>query len=462
MLMGHDERNTALLNLIPTQERLPEGMLRLERTSFSPNSKPVQIVCVGVPGIGIPRGSDNDFLVALINAYIDSGCPEDGIITTSAYSLLKLAGLRTGGQYYLALAQGLERMLNTTFHVTEGWFDVRERRYTTVSFRIIDNLTYTHAQAGEGRVVLDRRSALKIRLNDEITKSIKAGYIKQLDLEMYQSLPSIGSRALYRYLDVYLHEASDRGERKPYRLSFDMLALAGNTGLLGKRTDHLHKALETMCAPLLQRGYLKRVDFVGRGRKTTVHFTYGESEMGSTVNPEHVALLTKYGVYPDQAKKYVRNLGDAVLLAVEKLEERRRKGERIGNQGAYLASILKQESGLLAEARVKAQQTTEIQRTRQVTQAAREAKTRTETAQQQLFEDTRLAKLQSSDLQEALEVALNAFKAKQLERRGLSLRELDQLRALVLEGRVPASYLDNMVTRALLSIEGLEALRALL
>ncbi|WP_102124670.1 hypothetical protein [Deinococcus planocerae] len=63
MLRGHDEKNVASLIVVPTQEWLPEDMLRLERVVFRPSGRPARIVCVGVPGIDLARGSDNDLLV---------------------------------------------------------------------------------------------------------------------------------------------------------------------------------------------------------------------------------------------------------------------------------------------------------------------------------------------------------------------------------------------------------------
>ncbi|WP_198297503.1 replication initiator protein A [Deinococcus sp. DB0503] len=456
MLRGHDEKNVASLIFVPTQERLPEDMLRLERIVFRPNGQPARIVCVGVPGIGLARGSDNDLLVALINTYIEAGCPADGFITTTAYALLKLAGLDTTGQYYHALAHGLERMLNTTYHVTDGWFDVREKRYVTASFRIIDNLNRTHGEPEQGRIRLDRRSTLRIRLNDELTKSINAGYIKPLNLTVYQHLPSVGSRALYRLLDVYLDEAAGRGDSKPYQVRVPMMALAESCGLLGRRTDHVRKSLESMHAPLLNIGYLKEVDFIGRGSKTTVHYTYGEAS--SPINPEHVSLLTRHGVHRGVAEKYVRNLGDDVLLVVKKFEERRRTGEKINNEGGYLSKLLKEAASIVEENRDKALRAQETQRTKKAAQAAQG---RAEAEQHQLFEAERRSVLEAAP-EAAIEFVLSPFKAKQLERRGLSLQELDQMRARVLSGEVPASEMDAAVNRALMSAEGLESLKALL
>lgn len=457
MLRGHDERNVASLIFVPTQERLPDSMIRLERVVLRPHGQPAKIVCVGVPGIGLARGSDNDILVALINTYIDAGCPADGFITTTAYALLKLAGLDTSGQYYRVLGQGLERMLNTTYNVTDGWFDVQEKRYTTVSFRIIDNLGRTHGETKGREIRLDRRSTLRIRLNDEITKSINHGYIKPLNLTVYQHLPSVGSRALYRLLDVYLDEAAGRGDKERYQVSMPMLALAENCGLLGRRTDHLRKSLESMHAPLLEIGYLRSVDFVGKGSKTTVHYTYGDAS--SPINPEHVALLTKHGVHRGVAEKYVRHLGDNVLVVVEKFEQRKRKGEKVNDDGAYLSKLLQEANSIVEGVKGEALRVQETQRTKKAAQAAQ---VRTEVEQDRLLSAEHVTVLESGTPEAALELALSSFKVRQLERRGLTLPELDRARARVLGGQVTAAEMHAAVNRALMGSEGLESLRQLL
>ncbi|MFB9991395.1 replication initiator protein A [Deinococcus oregonensis] len=451
VLRGHDERNVASLIFVPTQERLPKAMLHLERIVLQANGQPAKIVCVGVPGIGLARGMDNDILVALINTYIDAGCPEDGFITVTAYTLLKLAGLATSSRYYQSLDQGLQRMLNTTYNITDGWFDAKEKRYTTVSFRIIDNLEHTHTDEG-----LDRRSVLKIRLNDKITKSINQGHIKPLDLSVYQHLPTVGTRALYRLLDVYLDEAVRRGEAQPYRLALPLMTLADNCGLLERRPGHLKEALENMHGPLLEIGYLKSVGVVGRGRATMVHYVYGEAS--SPVNPEHVTLLLQRGVHRGVAEKYVRQLGQDVLLVVEKFDERKRRGEKIHSEGAYLAKLLQEAASIVEEVKRQTAHVQEVQRHKKTTT---EAHSKAVQAQDLLFDLQQDALVQVAEPAAALALVLPPFKLKQLERRGLTLPEIDQLQQLVLGGSTGVLELQNAVTKALMG-QNLTELRALL
>ncbi|SMB84147.1 replication initiator protein A [Deinococcus hopiensis] len=459
VLRGHDERNVAALNFIPVQERLPEDLLRLERMVIRTNGQPAKIVCTGVPGIGMARGSDNDLLVALINVYIDAGCPADGIITTSAYALLKLSGQGTSGKHYQALSQCLARVFNTTYHITDGWFDFHAKRYTTVSFRIIDSLTRTHREETGADITLDSRSVLRIRLSEEITKSIRNGYIKPLNLTDYQSLPTVGSRTLYRLLDMYLDEAATRGDPKPYRMAVSLMTHAQNCGVLNRRPDHVRRALDSMHEPLIKMGYLATVNYVGKGLKTTVHYTYGETT--SPINQEHVALLVKHGVHRGVAEKYARNLGEKVVVVVAKFaEELKRPNKKIENPAAYLVSLLKDVDSIVAQTRSDELRKQDIQRTRKASQAKI---VKAEAQQNHLFEEELHLAIQKEGPEAAVEFMLTSFKVRQLQRHGLELHEIDQVRNAVLERRVDAAQMHAILNRVLMSPEvGIRDLRALL
>ena len=443
-------------------------MLRLERTSFSPLGRPIKITCVGVADIGLTRGSDNDFLVALINIYIDNGCPEDGVVVTSAYALLKAAGRRTGGQYYLSLSQSLERMLNTTFNITDGWFDVGKGRYKTASFRIIDNLTRTHGEPEEGQIILDRKSALRIRLNEEITRSIKSGYIKQLDMEVYHGLRSVGSRALYRHLDVYLHEAEQRGEQKTLQISFELTRLAGNCGLIGKRTDHLRSTIEAMCQPLVEIGYLQRVDYTGRGAKTKVHFTYNNSRRAlkeafplATLND--VELLVSKEVNVRVAWWASHTLGrSAIDVAIERVDDQIRKGIKLQSKGAYLTSILRDDPSVSAEAAERKLQSNKQYALDSNSSSREDLRVKAENDAQQDFEDKFNNISEPEDLMESLERILNSITSKSLTARGLTVEEFDRIRSSVIDGRLIPKDLSKAIGRVLAVPEGLEELRQLI
>ncbi len=459
-MRGHDEWNAATLNLIPAQERLPEGLLRLERPILIRDGVEGKLVCIGVPGIGLARGSDNDILVALINMYIDLGCPSDGVVSTTAYALLKLVGLDTSGYYYDALAQGLERVFNTTFNISEAWYDPVEKRYTTESFRIIDNLTRTHRKPRGSGMNLDSRSVLKIRLNDVLTSSIRAGYIKSLDLGLYQVLPSVGARQMYRMLDGYLAEAKLNGESMPYVKSMEMVKAAQDSGVLASRPDNMRRALERMHAPLLKHNYLAKVDFVGRGLKTRVHYTFSHGmpaalPSAASADPELVALLTARGVHAGRASSFVLLLGDQVLPVVEKFDRQlklnEQKGSPINNKGAYMARLLDEAASIAREAET----TAVVAKKANKAATARPAPVPASAAvpEPEVDEDERLAAL---DPEAAYDILLPGFMLKMLQARGMAIEDADMLRARFVARQITVKDLRAFKNAVLLQGEAVQ------
>ena len=279
---GSDERNFSSLILIPTQERLPRGLTRIERHMTRSD---LQIVRVLAEGLDLAHGLDNDILVGLVNLFIEAGCPPDGEFEASAYQVLTMAGLPADGHYYRALAGGLNRLKGTVFTITEGWFEEKKKRFISMSFSIIDNYDRTENEEG-----LDERSRLRIRLNRNIVRSINAGYLKPLDLAVYRQLDSVGARTLYRLLDSYLYRAAESEKQGSYTLNLPMESVAAACGLLDERSDNMRRNIERMHQSLLEIGYLQQADLIGRGKKTTLHYVFG-SDVRPT-DSETVTLLT--------------------------------------------------------------------------------------------------------------------------------------------------------------------------
>lgn len=448
MLKRHDERNVASLVLIPTQDRLPKDLLHLERPVVTPTGRVVRITCQGMPGLGLPRGIDGDLLVALINRFIELGCPPDDTVDATAYRLLQEAGLDTSARYYRALDAGLKRFKNTSYTITEGWYDSGQKRFVSAIFNIIDNIDYTHGENG-----MDRRTVMRVRLNRKITDSIRSGHIKPLNSNVYHQLGTVGARTLYRLLDVHLYEAAQRSDESSYRMSVPMLSWALTCGILETRPHHIRTYLERMHEPLLEVGYLKEVTFTGRGQETMLHYVYGDAS--SPAKREHVDMLLRYGVQRAQAEKAARELGENVVLVVQKFEERLHKpGEKIQNTGAYLAKLLREASSIIeAEQTVRAEEKKrQTQREQQQVARAREAERQTK-----LLDDERDTKLRASP-QEAADVILSKFNTSILQKRGLETQELARLRAALVDGEIDPHAVQKLVLQALIPQRADEAI----
>lgn len=132
-LKRFDEANVGRLGLISIQERI-SGEYASWKVEFEVDGRPAKLTCDALPKYGgVPHGLDNDISAALIDLYIESGSPEDGVLRTTAHRILRRAGLDSSGRYYQTLQQSLYRLRTATYSASEAWYDLR-RRWTTVTF----------------------------------------------------------------------------------------------------------------------------------------------------------------------------------------------------------------------------------------------------------------------------------------------------------------------------------------
>lgn len=348
---GHDEGNLASLVMLPSTPRLPEDMVRWEKKIVRPGGQPATLVVTAGRGLSLPRGSDNDVMVALINLYVEQGAPDDGWVSTSAYELLHAMNADTGGSQYAQLGEALTRLHSTRFEITDGWYEAKKARYTTRSFMPLSSVIRTGRDAA-GAQGLDGRSVLRIRLDDAITESIRAGYIKPLDMQLYQALDADASRALYRFLDVEFDRLRVmRGAQQPTRageapLTYTALAedLAANLGIMAARFDKVQQTLRRVNAELVAKGYLSDVTEAGRGRKMTMSYTLRyvpANEAEPAPDPEIMHLLLDEGIFSRPAERFARALGEGVRDVLARFRIARAARE-LADPGAYLARMLTQ------------------------------------------------------------------------------------------------------------------------
>lgn len=447
-VVGHDERNLAALIFLPAPRRIEPDAVHFSRKILGPAGKKITLTCRGMPTIGIPHGSDHDVLVALINAYMDHGCPDDGYINITAYGLLKMLNAKPGGYEYKQLTMSLVRLHTALFTVSDGWFDKATDRYTTASFHMIKYFERTHAYSSADPVSLDSRSVLRIGLADPLSENIRRGYIKPLNMQMYQRLPASDTRALYRHLDNHLETLVSGPAKAPYTLTMDAESLAALLGMTKSRSDALLRALKRIHTPLLTHGYLKKVDYIGRGRNLRINYTYGQ--MGAPVDTALVELLLKEGVHRGPALKFVRVLGDGIHTELARFKDQIRQGG-VKDHAAYLSRMLAnacEASEALALQAIDAQA--------QVRHKARPVKAEAKP------EAPEMPRLWPINAQEAAEAVFTSFLLRSLQRSGLTLGELDQLKAMVANSDITADTMHRMATRSLHDETGMKLLRSFL
>ncbi|MCL6526136.1 MAG: replication initiator protein A [Thermaceae bacterium] len=337
-----DEANVARLGLISIQERIPPDFTSWS-VEFSLEGRRARLSCVAVSEHGgVPHGLDNDVSLALISLYQEAGNPEDGTIVTTAYRILSIIGWDTSGHYYRALKESLDRLTTATFTASEAWRS--GKRWTTVKFRYIDRLEYT---SEDDKLGFSERSILKIKLAREIVDSIRAKYLKPLDLGFLTSLDRPLTRALYRLLDAQ-RVSPDGNEVTQFRTN--IIEWADACKIVDKTPTRVRRTLEGAHSELVERGYLAGVEYQGRGPKQEVIYTFTRQPVVSEEALETAARLTRYGVARPVAQALVTTYGR------ERVEERLARFEAIlaagyapRNRAGFLVDVVRDEEGKYAD-----------------------------------------------------------------------------------------------------------------
>ncbi|GEM44619.1 replication initiator protein A [Deinococcus cellulosilyticus] len=334
-LRRFDELNLARLGLISVQRTIPENLTRWE-VEHETDGRVVRVVCAGTTEYGgVPHGIDNDISAAIINLFIESGSPEDGALTFTTYQLLRAAGLSTSVRYYNLARESLLRLYSSSYLITEGWRDHPKRRWVTVGFRYVEKIEFTSADGD----TLDGRSIIRVVLPKELVHSIRAGYIKPLDLQFMRSLEQPTTRALFRLLDAQRVDPEDPS-RTVQVLQVDLLEWAEMCKLVLPTAHRIRRALEPAHEELIAKGYLASVSYSGRGKKQHITYAFAQGVLSYPISQEFVDLLIENGVAESRARDLVRQYGEQVREASTRMENMLKSGFRPRNRAGFLVDLL--------------------------------------------------------------------------------------------------------------------------
>ncbi|GAA5513905.1 hypothetical protein Dcar01_02654 [Deinococcus carri] len=340
-----DEANVGRLGLISIQERIPESYTSWS-VDFEVDGRPARLSCDAVPKYGgVPHGLDGDIATALVDLYVETGCPEDGVLLTTAYQILKRAGLDDSGRYYQNLRQTLYQLRTATYSASESWRDHRRRSWTTVTFNYIEALEFT---SPDDELGLSRSSVLKIRLAESIVRSIRAQYTKPLDLEFLTSLDRPLTRALYRLLDARRYPPEDPRLPLP-SYTVNLISWAEACKIVDLRSNKIRATLKGAHEELLERGYLASVEYEGRGQKQLITYTFagvGGQEVQPVPVTPLIGELLDYRVSLAVARRLLAEYGEEHVTArLEKFRRLVANGYRVRSSSALLVDVIRDQEG---------------------------------------------------------------------------------------------------------------------
>ncbi|GAA4020144.1 replication initiator protein A [Deinococcus rubellus] len=342
-LQRFDEANVGRLGLISIQERISSEYASW-KVEFEIDGRRARLSCDALPKYGgVPHGLDNDISAALIDLYIESGSPEDGVLRTTAHKILRRAGLDASGRYYQTLEQSLYRLRTATYAASEAWYEVK-RRWTTVTFNYLAELEYS---SEDDELGFSGASVLKVRLAEPIVRSIRARYLKPLDFEFLTSLDRPLTRALYRLLDARRYPVEDT-TLPLSSYTVNLVEWAEGCKIFDKRTNKIRGTLEGAHAELIERGYLKDVVYEGRGQKQSITYHFvTEPEASGEQDPDSPACraLIARRVSRPVARQLVSTFGEAhVLERVGKFDALRAAGYQVRNVAGALVDVVRDQT----------------------------------------------------------------------------------------------------------------------
>jgi plasmid replication initiation protein len=217
---------------------------------------------------GLPTEFDERVYVALMALTHEQGFASRKV-PLSVYRLLTLMGESTDGAHYRSIERSLERLLRASI-VAEGAFWDAERGelvHQASGFHLLER--YWLAYQEDDAAASEREGVPGyIVWGEEVWRSLRSGYLKQLDLETFYQLRTPIARRLYRFLDKKLH--------RNRRLEIDIFQLSQQLGMAYYRYPaKVKEKLQPGIDELMAIGFLARAEIIKVKRYTRMRFLKG-------------------------------------------------------------------------------------------------------------------------------------------------------------------------------------------
>ena len=287
-LVGKDELNLAEFPLTKLGKRDKRDVLTYKGwlPSKDGKSRPIAWTVRGAAGLGLPHEWGDQVMLALLYLCFQQQ-PPTRKVEFSLYELLKITGVDPQGKHtFDRLTNVLRQLAGITIESHKSFHDREAKaRISLKSFHLIETL-WLRKHEGDEKILASEKNQGYILWSQEIWKSLRSGYIKNLDLNFYYGLPSPLSRRLYRF--------ADRRLRHQEQFEIDVVQLARRLGMAyyNKPSENYRK-LKPGIDQLIEAGYLasaERIKYPGYTRVRLVRATKQKMEHKARVNAELVQV----------------------------------------------------------------------------------------------------------------------------------------------------------------------------
>ena len=213
-----DELNLAEFPMAAVSDRFLDGQKTVvfEDTVFCREQRrelPRRLIISGSDRYGLPTAKDDDVLLACIqiSKFHDFASPQ---VHFSRYEILKLLGWADDTRNYRRVSTSLRRWKGLSIFSDRAFYDHEQKSWVNRDFGVFDNLTIYRKEAQQRGAFASCSSFV---WNEVMFRSFQAGYLKQLDWNLYTIGNAVAKR-LYRFLDKRFYY-SDRLELDLHELA---------------------------------------------------------------------------------------------------------------------------------------------------------------------------------------------------------------------------------------------------
>ncbi len=211
---GRDEMNLAEFPMALLANRAPQGCKTLtfeDRISDKGQSQYVdrRLMISGCDRFGLPTALDDEVILGLIQLTKLSGVKSRQVFF-SRYHLIRLLDWRDEGKSYRRLDRSLNRWIGVTLYYDNAWWCRKNQCWVSERFHLLDNVVlYNRRSRSSGKVTSRHEQPLSsFTWNDVMFRSLRAGNLRKLNMDVYRQLNSSIAKRMYRFLDKHFFKRS--------------------------------------------------------------------------------------------------------------------------------------------------------------------------------------------------------------------------------------------------------------
>jgi hypothetical protein len=275
--ISKDEMNLAEYPITLLSRRSPKGIKTIEYTDWvtiSGQKKPLKWIVTGSDKFGLPVGGDQDIYVGIMEVWREYGFKDRVIPIGSIYKMLRRMGLPDDKRNYDRFRSAIDRLTTMSIISENAFWDKEGQCYLSRrGFHIFDEYQFIEKYRKNEKTIPIPFGY--IRASEFFYQSVKNGYLKDIDLKFYLSLPTPLTKRLYRYLD------KKRYHREAFTM--ELFKFAKKMGLMAGSLEkyypsQLKQVLNPAFNELQEKGFLKNYTYqkTSDGKSEKILFLFSQ------------------------------------------------------------------------------------------------------------------------------------------------------------------------------------------